>query len=263
MRTPMKTDLDLLVRDFHVGRNVDQIPEHVPRLGVGIAPHPQGQAAVKAGGDDEKGQVEVHLQADGGRQRVEMEEAVGIGQGVLDQHPLDVAGDQTFDRRAMLIGQQDGRFVVSEILDQNLAEVPAGQADRLFMIPGRAVLPRRDVQLDRPPSGTRQKDDLPEDLRGTAAEGDEGEAHPIELGQGFIGREPGIKDQFPEGRAMGPLPKIDEAEHLAGFFPLAQVGVGLAERVRRGVLAQEGQNTRLVGKVLDIYSWRRLRMETK
>jgi hypothetical protein len=36
MRTPVETDLDLSVRDFHVGRNIDQIPEHPGRKVAGF-----------------------------------------------------------------------------------------------------------------------------------------------------------------------------------------------------------------------------------
>jgi len=245
MRPAMKTNLDLFRSDLDIGRHIDQIPEDMTRLGLGIPPHPPGQQPIQTGRDDQKSHVEVHLQTDRGRQRVQMKEPDGVRQRVLDQHPLGVAGDQALDRSARLIGQQDGRLIVPQVLNIKLAEGPAGQVDRLFMIPGCAVLPGGNVQFDRPPGGPRQPENLLEEGRRTAAEGDEADPQAVELDQGFIGRELGIEDEFAGNRAVGGLPKVDEPEHLPRLFALAQVGVGITEGPGRGVLGQEGQNTRL------------------
>jgi hypothetical protein len=44
---------------------------------------------------------------------------------------------------------------------------------------------------------------------------------------------------------MRPLPELDEAKHLLGLVPLAEVGVRIAERVRIGILSEEDQHARL------------------
>jgi hypothetical protein len=50
-----------------------------------------------------------------------MEEAHGIGERVLDEHALGVAGDEIAGGRICVIGEQDGGLIVAEIGDEELA----------------------------------------------------------------------------------------------------------------------------------------------
>ena len=61
----MKTDDDLFLTDLHVRRHIDQIPEDLARLCVGVASHPLSDQPVEAAGQDEQGHVKVHFQAHG------------------------------------------------------------------------------------------------------------------------------------------------------------------------------------------------------
>jgi hypothetical protein len=65
-----------------------------------------------------------------------VEEADRVGERVLDQHTLRVAGDQLGWGALAVIGQQYCRFVVTQILDEQLTEARAGQRDGLFKHPG-------------------------------------------------------------------------------------------------------------------------------
>ena len=122
MGAAVEADLDLLLLDRHVGRHVDEVAEDLAGLGVGVAAHASGEEAVEAAGDDQEGHVEVDLEADGGGERVHVEEAHGVGERVLDEHALGVAGDELRGRGASVVGQQDRRLVVAEVLDEELAE---------------------------------------------------------------------------------------------------------------------------------------------
>jgi hypothetical protein len=56
MSATVKTDGDFLRTYFHVGRHIDQIPENVERLRIGVAPHSPSDPAVKAAGQDQQAQ---------------------------------------------------------------------------------------------------------------------------------------------------------------------------------------------------------------
>ena len=62
-----------------------------------------------------------------------MEEAHGVGEGVLDEHPLGVTRDQLGVRCPWLVGDQDRGLVVAQILDE---ESPTGS-------PCETILARR------------------------------------------------------------------------------------------------------------------------
>ena len=62
-----------------------------------------------------------------------MEEAHGVGERILDEHALGIAGDEIFDGRACVVGEQDGGLVVAEIGDEELA-VGAPKGTRLLFV---------------------------------------------------------------------------------------------------------------------------------
>src|SRR5260370_3912392 len=113
---------DFPFRDGDVGRHIDEVAEDLASLSIAVSAHAVGHQAVEAGGDDEEGHVEVDLEADRGGERVDMEEAHGIGQSVLDEHASGVAGDDLAGGGASIGGEQDGGLVVSEVRDEELAE---------------------------------------------------------------------------------------------------------------------------------------------
>ena len=91
MGTAVKADLDFAIRYGDVGRNVDQIAKDLTGLGIEIAAHCLGENSIDPTGENQKDHVEIDLQSDGGRERIHVKEAHGIGERVFDEHALSVA----------------------------------------------------------------------------------------------------------------------------------------------------------------------------
>src|SRR5512136_2964982 len=79
----MEADGDFAVRDGDVGGHVDEVAEDEAGLGLVVAAHAACQEAVESGGEDEERHVEVDLESDRGGERVDVEEADGVGQGIF------------------------------------------------------------------------------------------------------------------------------------------------------------------------------------
>ena len=79
-----------------------------------------------------------------------MEEADRIGERILDEHALGVAGDEVLGSRACVIGQQDGRLIVAEIGDEELAIDALKRAGLLFK-EARVAVFAWDIELDGTP----------------------------------------------------------------------------------------------------------------
>src|SRR3972149_1242198 len=90
--------------------------------GSGVAAHPAAKQPIEAAGDSEQRHVEVDLQTDRGRECVHVKEADGVGDRVLNEHALGVAGDEALEGGIVLVGEEDGRLVVPKVLDEQLAQ---------------------------------------------------------------------------------------------------------------------------------------------
>ena len=88
--------------DGDVGRDVHQIAEDLASLSIRITAHGLGEKAIESAGEDQEDHVEIDLESHRGRQRIDVEEAHGIGERVFDEHALSVSGDQFFGREAVL-----------------------------------------------------------------------------------------------------------------------------------------------------------------
>jgi hypothetical protein len=77
-----------------------------------------------------------------------MEEAHGIGEGILDEHTLRVPRDELGGGRAPVVRQEDRRLLVPQVQQVELAEGPASQPDRLLVDTRGAVGAGGDIQLD-------------------------------------------------------------------------------------------------------------------
>ena len=98
MRAAMEADLDFMFGDRDVGRDVHQIAEDLASLRIGITAHGFSENAIESAGDDKQDHVEIDLESDGRRQRIDVEEAHGIGERVFNEHALRISGDQLFGR---------------------------------------------------------------------------------------------------------------------------------------------------------------------
>ena len=83
-----------------------------------------------------------------------MEEANGVGDGVLYKHTLSIACDE-LDERLGIVGQKDSGLVVPQILDIDLPEKLAMDLDLSFVDPGCLEFACRNVQGDPAPGGGR------------------------------------------------------------------------------------------------------------
>jgi hypothetical protein len=91
-----------------------------------------------------------------------VEEAHGIGERVLDEHALGVAGDEFFGGGFCVVGEQDGGLVVTEIGDKELAVSALARTSLLFEDPRGAVFAVGQVERDGAPSRWRQVADFGE-----------------------------------------------------------------------------------------------------
>ncbi len=173
-----------------------------------------------------------------------MEEADGIGDGVLHKHALGVACDELYEGSG-IVGQEDSRLVVPQILDIELPEGLAMDEDFLFVDLGCLEFARRHVQGDPAPGGGREMGDLFEHGGGSSSKGDEGNAHPVQACQIFQGGQAGIEDQMGREFAVGLFPESDEAKDLLGFFPLSDIGVGITESASVGIVGEKNQDAGL------------------
>jgi hypothetical protein len=174
-----------------------------------------------------------------------VKEANRIGKRVFDQHSPGIASDQLLGGSPMLVRQEHGRFIVSELLDIELPKVPSGQTDGLFIDAGSPVLSGGYIQLDNPPGGTRQKHNLLQDLRGPAPQRDEGDTHPVQPCQMGVGGQSRVKYQMARKLTMRPFPEGDESEDFFRLLSLAQIGIRVTGGPALGVLGQEDQQARL------------------
>src|ERR1039458_1129904 len=131
-------------------------------------------------------------------ERVYMEELDGLGDSVFDEHALRVAR-HPFDRTEFaMVGQQDGRLLVSQFHHGQLAEIAlvAGEGHAFFQHFGIAINPGQRRQADPPPGGIRLTVDVLQHLARTPAQGDEADAFPIQLRKLLVGGELRVKNQF-------------------------------------------------------------------
>ncbi len=80
------------------------------------------QQAVQCGRHHGELQVGIDLQRHRRRERVHVEELDGLGDGVLDDHATGVAVAEGSGRCSGLVGQQQGRILVSQVGHRDLAE---------------------------------------------------------------------------------------------------------------------------------------------
>ena len=179
-----------------------------------------------------------------------MEEADGVGEGVLDQHPFGVTSDELLVRGGFIVCQKDGWQVVPKVLDEELSERPFMGLSLLLEDARRSILALWQVEIDGAPGGGGQVMDLLEQSRGAAAQGDESDVVVVEAVEVSVGCELGIEDQMLRRSAVLALPERDEAEDLVGLLAFAEIGVGVAEDVAVGVLGEEGENAGLAAAAL-------------
>ena len=174
-----------------------------------------------------------------------MEEAHGVGERVLDEHALGVAGDEASCGGCCVVGEQDGGLIVAEIGDEELAVGALVRTRLLLEDAWLAVFAVGHVEGDGAPGRWRQVLDLGEEAGRAPAQGDEGDAGGIEPVEPLVGGELGIEDEVLRQLAVPAPPEFDEAEDFLGLLALADIGIGVAEHLGIGILGQEGEDAGL------------------
>jgi len=80
-----------------------------------------------------------------------MEEAHRVGERILDEHALGVAGDEILGGRACVIGEQDGGLIVTEVGDEELAVDALQRTRLLFLKAWIAIFAMEHVEFDGAP----------------------------------------------------------------------------------------------------------------
>jgi hypothetical protein len=162
MGAAMEAHRDVVVCDCDIGRHVDQITKDLARLSIIITAHATGHQAIETAGEDEQCHVEIDFEPDRGGQGIAVKEAHGIGEGIFDEHAFGVADDQLTGGGAGVVGEQDGRRIMAEILDEELAVAALAGLRLLFKDARGAVLALRQVEGDLAPCRGGQLGDLGE-----------------------------------------------------------------------------------------------------
>ena len=176
-----------------------------------------------------------------------MEQIDGFGDGVLDHHASCIAIDKLASRGRGLVGQQQGRVVVSEITHGELADLVriSTDAHRLVQDPRCSVSPSNIVSRTRTPLAVLSFGDSGEQPAGSLAQGQEVDPHPVQFGEVGMGGQAAIEDEFAWEAAVPVLPEFDEAEDFVVLVGLADGSVGVAEHPGIGVPGQKGENALL------------------
>ena len=164
----------------------------------------------------------------GGGERVHVEEVDGLGDLVLDDHAPRIAVDEVGGPRPHLVGHEQDRVVVAEPGDRDLADL-AGilrQADGLVDDPRRAVAAADVGEADAAPVGLGTRAERGHDPLRASAQGEEGDALPVDLGQVRPGGEAAVEDQLARQAAGLLEPVRDEVEDGVVLAVLADGGVG-------------------------------------
>ena len=114
--------------------------------------------------------------------------------------------------------------------------------DFLFVDFGCLEFACRHIQGDPTPGGGGQLGNLFKHGRRSSSKGDEDDTHLVQACQVCQGGQAGIEDQMGGQLAVSLFPEGNEAKELLGFFPLSNIGVGIAESASVGVVCEKNQD---------------------
>ena len=118
---------------------------------------------------------------------------------------------------------------MAQVFDEKLTERASGDNCTLFVDARRVEFTARDIQVNHAPGRSGNLEEILEQLGRASAQRNEGDPHPIQAHEIFVGGEFGIKDEMAGKLVMSFLPESNKAEYFFGFFPFAQGGIGIAE----------------------------------
>src|SRR5207247_2127441 len=160
-------------------------------------------------------------------------------------HPLRVGLDECLGGSVVVVGDEDGGFVVAEPGDGELADgagVGGQPGGGVFVDLDSAGLAAGAGHGQGGPGLGREGVEGGGEFGGSGAPGEEADAAVVEFGQLGLGGDFGVEDQQPRVTPGGRVPVVGEGEHLACLGGLGQVGVGIQQGVGVGVFCEEGEH---------------------
>lgn len=141
---------DLGVADGDPRCRIQEAPKELAGPHVLVAPERPGEEPIDAAADEGEQDIEIDIQGHGRGEGVQVKEVNTVGEAVFDEHPLGVAGDQRREGTLEIVREEDGRFLVAQVSDQELPERSGivGQGDPLVHDARRLVLAVRDLEVD-------------------------------------------------------------------------------------------------------------------
>ena len=173
-----------------------------------------------------------------------MEELNGLGDPVLDQHPLGIARHQRRIATLEVVGQQNGRFLVPQVDDRDLTQRPIVilQTNSFVQHPRGAKRSGQRGQGDPAPGRSRAAEDLAQHASRPAAKCQEMNLPLVQPTQIGVGGQLRIEHQL--GRVLSSLlvPELDEPQNLVSLIDLRYTGMGVAKDTMAGITGQERQD---------------------
>lgn len=232
MGSAVESHMNLRCSYLDSSGKVNQVSKDLPCLGIGIAPHAVGKTSIESAGDDEKREIEIHLESDCGGKCIHVEKSNRIREGVFNEHPLRIAGNEPLGAFCSLIGQQDRRFLMAKILNEELTEGAFSDRDRLFKYARGTKFSCDMIQSYDTPGRSWKFLYFGKEAFVATAQGNEGHAEGVEACKSGVSGELGVEDQLARQLAgVMFFEEIEKAEDFFGLLTLADIGIGVAENV--------------------------------
>ena len=227
--------------EFHSPLSFDEVPIDAGRIAVLEAAKLSGEHTVQGVGHHGHDHIEVHLGQDGRRQCIEIEELDRLGDDVFHPPAPGVVTDNALHRGVHVVGDQERRPAVAVSTHGDLAQAAAvaGQLDHGLVDLGILVFAfgMRDVN----PLPRTDRIEAFDQLFTPAAQGDELDPEPVELGQIGIGGKLRVEDQHGVHAALGFFPEGQKLQDLVVGLTALYVGGRVQNQLGVSVLADEGQ----------------------
>src|SRR5215813_4134210 len=204
-----------------------------------------GQPAIAPIGQHGHGGVEIDVESHFTRQTIDVKEVHANPQPVLDAIAAGVAYDQCPCTLLGVVGQEQGRLLLSQARDRQLAQralVP-WELHRLLQVPDTLMTAVRRVDHRLAPLAGRECAQAAQDGGTTPPDGDKPDAALVQLRQLGIGDDLGIKVQPLGIDTSELLPKLDKLERLASLITPGEIRVGIADDLARVLWCEEAQHT--------------------
>ena len=241
MRSAGEADSELRAVEDDSGLALDEEPIDLGRVTVFKTPQLAGQEAIEGVSDHGHDHIEVHLDQDGGRQGIQVEELDGLGDHILHPPAPGVVADQHLHRGVKVIGDQEGGLFAAVAAQNHLTQLTlvVGQRDGRFMYDRMGVFALGMGDMDACPG--RKRLDAIHHAFTPPAQRDEADPLLVELGEVGITGELGVKNESGFQSALEFFPKGQKAQDLLVGFIALNIGSRVDDELGGGILGKKRQ----------------------